>query len=113
MGQYRNRKNGGIVEIDDDKAALFHGEYEPVEGAKPEEQDDPEKEQDDPEKEQDDPEKEQDDPEKEQDDPEKEQDATSPVLKGAALDAALKEAGLSLEGTADEKRARLADASVL
>ena len=99
MGQYRNRKNGGIVEIDDDKAALFHGEYEPVEGAKPEEQDDPEKEQD--------------DPEKEQDDPEKEQDATSPVLKGAALDAALKEAGLSLEGTADEKRARLADASVL
>ena len=92
MGQYRNRKNGGIVEIDDDKAALFHGEYEPVEGAKPEEQDDPEK---------------------EQDDPEKEQDATSPVLKGAALDAALKEAGLSLEGTADEKRARLADASVL
>ena len=105
MGQYRNRKNGGIVEIDDDKAELFHGEYEPVEGAKPEEQDDPEKEQDDPEEEQDDPEKE--------DAPEKEQDATSPVLKGAALDAALKEAGLSLEGTADEKRARLADASVL
>ena len=98
MGQYRNRKNGGIVEIDDDKAELFHGEYEPVEGAKPEEQDDPEEEQDDPEKE---------------DAPEKEQDATSPVLKGAALDAALKEAGLSLEGTADEKRARLADASVL
>lgn len=92
MGQYRNRKNGGIVEIDDDKAALFHGEYEPVEGANPEKEDDPEK---------------------EQDDPEKEQDATSPVLKGAALDAALKEAGLSLEGTADEKRARLADASVL
>ena len=85
MGQYRNRKNGGIVEIDDDKADLFHGEYEPVGGSKP----------------------------KEQDAPEKEQDATSPVLKGAALDAALKEAGLSLEGTADEKRARLADASVL
>ena len=98
MGQYRNRKNGGIVEIDDDKAALFHGEYEPVEDA--------------PEKEQDAPETDQDDPEKE-DAPEKEQDATSPVLKGAALDAALKEAGLSLEGTADEKRARLADASVL
>ena len=85
MGQYRNRKNGGIVEIDDDKAALFHGEYEPVEGAKPEKEAAPEK----------------------------EQDATSPVLKGAALDAALKEAGLSLEGTADEKRDRLADASVL
>ena len=85
MGQYRNRKNGGIVEIDDDKAALFHGEYEPVEGAKPEKEDDPGK----------------------------EQDATSPVLKGAALDAALKEAGLSLEGTAGEKRARLADTSVL
>ena len=99
MGQYRNRKNGGIVEIDDDKAALFHGEYEPVEGAKPE------KEGAKPEKE--------DAPETEQDAPEKEQDATSPVLKGAALDAALKEAGLSLEGTADEKRARLADASVL
>ena len=92
MGQYRNRKNGGIVEIDDDKADLFHGEYEPVGGSKP---------------------KEQDAPEKEQDALEKEQDATSPVLKGAALDAALKEAGLSLEGTADEKRARLADASVL
>ena len=99
MGQYRNRKNGGIVEIDDDKAALFHGEYEPVGGAKPE------KEGAKPEKE--------DAPETEQDAPEKEQDATSPVLKGAALDAALKEAGLSLEGTADEKRARLADASVL
>ena len=98
MGQYRNRKNGGIVEIDDDKAALFHGEYEPVEGAKPEKEDAPETEQDAAEKE---------------DAPEKEQDATSPVLKGAALDAALKEAGLSLEGTADEKRARLADASVL
>ena len=106
MGQYRNRKNGGIVEIDDDKAALFHGEYEPVGGAKPE------KEGAKPEKE-DAPETEQDAPEKEQDAPEKEQDATSPVLKGAALDAALKEAGLSLEGTADEKRARLADASVL
>ena len=92
MGQYRNRKNGGIVEIDDDKAALFHGEYEPVEGAKPEKEDAPET---------------------EQDAPEKEQDATSPVLKGSALDAALKGAGLSLEGTADEKRARLADASVL
>ena len=97
MGQYRNRKNGGIVEIDDDKAALFHGEYEPVEHA-PEREHAPEKE---------------DAPETEQDAPETEQDATSPVLKGSALDAALKEAGLSLEGTADEKRARLADASVL
>ncbi len=30
-------------------------------------------------------------------------------LKGQALDAALRDAGLSLEGTADEKRARLAE----
>ena len=84
MGQYRNRKNGGLVWMDEETAGLFHGEYEPVEAAKPEKEG-----------------------------TEKEQDAPSPVLKGAALDAALKEAGLSLEGTADEKRARLADASVL
>lgn len=31
------------------------------------------------------------------------------VLKGAALDAALKEAGLPTSGTADQKRARLAE----
>jgi hypothetical protein len=30
-------------------------------------------------------------------------------LKGKALDAALRDAGLSLEGTADEKRARFAE----
>ena len=37
-------------------------------------------------------------------------DATTPdQLKGAALDAALKDAGLSTSGTADEKRARLAE----
>lgn len=34
------------------------------------------------------------------------------ILRGVALDAALKEKGLSLSGTADEKRARLAEAPV-
>lgn len=36
-------------------------------------------------------------------------EAPAAQLKGKALDAALNDAGLSLNGTADEKRARLAE----
>jgi len=36
-------------------------------------------------------------------------DQPAPELKGEALDQALRERGLSLSGTADEKRARLAE----